>query len=94
MSDFVHFLGWLVCVFVSALGVAGLAGDYWHFQSPSTSILLPLCLSFMVGSFVFLGFWKIRVWRRRYANLIRSNLIACNSNAISALPRSVNLRSL
>ena len=60
MSDFLDFVGWFACVFSSALCLAVLAGDHWHFQSAAMSLLLPLCLSLMLGSFLFLGFWKFR----------------------------------
>ena len=60
MSDFLHFLCWFACVFISAFCVAELTGEYWHFQSPAMSLLLPLCLSFMLGSFLFLGILKLR----------------------------------
>ena len=76
MSDFLHFLCWFACVFILALCVAELTGEYWHFQSAAMSLLLPLCLSFMLGSFLFLGILKLRVGWRSYASLMQSNSIA------------------
>ena len=93
MSDFIYFVYWFACVFVSALCVAGFAWDYWHFQSAAMSLLLPLCLSLMLGSFLFLGFWKLRVGWRSSANLIRSDSMARVSQTSSAATRNANLCS-
>ena len=71
MSDFLHFACWFACVFTSALCVAGLAGDHWHFQSVAMSLLLPLCLSLMLGSFFFLGIWKLCEGRCSDVSLIQ-----------------------
>ena len=79
MSDFLHFVCWFACVFTSALCVVGLAGNHWYFQSAAMSLLLPLCLSLMLGSFLFLGFWKLRVGRRLYASLMKSDSMAQDS---------------
>ena len=79
MSDFIQFVCWFACVFASALGMAGLAGDYWHFQSAAMSLLLPLCLSLMLGSFLFLGFWKMRVRWRSFASLLQGDSIVRGS---------------
>ena len=76
MSDFLYFVCWFACVFTSAFVMAGLTGDHWHFQSAAMSLLLPLFLSLTLGSFLFLGFWKLRVWWRLYARLMQSDSIA------------------
>ena len=76
MSDFLHFVCWFACVFTSALCVVGLAGNHWHFQSAAMSLLLPLYLSLMLGSFLFLGILKLRVGWRSHASLMQSNSIA------------------
>ena len=60
MLDFLQFLYWVACVFVSVLCVAGFA--WGHSQSAAMSLLLPLCLSITFGSFLFLGLWKFRTW--------------------------------
>ena len=92
MSDFFHILCWFVCVFILALCVAELTGEYWHFQSAAKSLLLPLCLSFMLGSFLFLGILKLRVGWRSYASLMQSNSIARISEADRVATRNANLR--
>jgi hypothetical protein len=92
MSDFLHFLCWFTCVFISAFCVAELTGEYWHFQSAAMSLLLPLCLSFMLGSFLFLGILKLRVGWRSYASLMQSNSIAGISEADRVATRNANLR--
>ena len=92
MSDFFHFVCWFICVFTSALCVAELAGEYWHFQSAAMSLLLPLCLSFMLGSFLFLGILKLRVGWRLYASLMQSNSMARISEADRVATRNANLR--
>ena len=94
MSDFFHFLCWLACVFTSALCVAGLTGDHWHFQSAAMSLLLPLYLSFMLGSFLFLGVLKLRVGWRSYASLMQSNSIPRISEADHVATRNADLRPL
>ena len=76
MSDFLNFVCWSVCVFTSALCVAALAGDHWHYQSAAMSLLLPLFLSLMLGSILFLGFWKLRLRWRLYASLMQSVSVA------------------
>ena len=93
MSDFIHFVCWFACVFVSALCVAGLAGDHWHSQSAAMSLLLPLCLSFMLGSFLFFGILKLCVGLRSYASLMQSNSIARISEVDRVAIRNANLRS-
>ena len=92
MSDFLHFLCWFACVFILALCVAELTGEYWHFQSAAMSLLLPLCLSFMLGSFLFLGILKLRVGWRSYARLMQSNSMARISEADRVATRNANLR--
>ena len=92
MSDFLHFVCWFACVFTSALCVTGLVGDHWHFQSAAMSLLLPLCLSLMLGSFLFLGFWKLRVGWRSYASLAQGGLMARVSQANNAATRNADLR--
>ena len=92
MSDFFHFVCWFICVFTSALCVAELTGNHWYFQSAAMSLLLPLCLSFMLGSFLFLGILKLRVGWRSYASLMQSNSIARISEADRVATRNVNLR--
>ena len=92
MSDFLYFVCWFGCVFTSALCVAGLAGDYWQSEGAAMSLLLPLCLSLMLGSFLFLGFWKLRVGWRSYASLMQSDSIARVSQTNSAATRNVNPR--
>ena len=92
MSDFLHFVCWFACVFASALCVGGLAGDHWHFQGAAMSLLLPLCLSLMLGSFLFLGFWKLRVRWRSSASLGEGDSMAWVSHASSAAIRNANLR--
>ena len=61
MSDFVYFICWFACINASALCIAGPFGDYLHFQSAVMSLLLPLCLSVLAGSCLFLMFLKLRV---------------------------------
>ena len=92
MSDFLDFVCWFACVFASALCVAGLAGDHWHFQSAAVSLLLPICLSLMLGSFLFLGLWKLRVGWRSYASVTQSDSIARVSQTNSVATENVNLR--
>ena len=92
MSDFLHFLCWFTCVFISALCVAELTGEYWHFQSAAMSLLLPLCLSFMLGSFLFLGILKLRAGWRSYASLMQSISIARISEADRVATRNSDLR--
>ena len=92
MSDFIHFVCWFACVFTSALCVAGLTGDHWHSQSAAMSLLLPLCLSLMLGSFLFLGILKLRVGWRSYASLMQSNSMARISEADRVATRNANLR--
>ena len=92
MSDFLHFVCWFICVFTSALCVAELAGEYWRFQSAAMSLLLPLCLSFMLGSFLFLGILKLRVRWSSYASLMQSNSIARISEADRVATRNSDLR--
>ena len=91
MSDFIHFVYWFACVFTSALCVAGLTGDHWHSQSAAMSLLLPLCLSLMLGSFLFLGFWKLRVEWRSYASFLQSDPMAEVSQTRSAATQTANL---
>ena len=93
MSDFIHFVYWFACVFGSALCVAALAGDHWHSQSAAMSLLLPLCLSLMLGSFLFLGFWKLRVGWRSFSNLMQGDSMARVSQTNSIATRNANLRS-
>ena len=92
MSDCLHFVCWFACVFTSALCVAGLGGDHWHSQSAATSILLPLCLSLMLGSILFLGFWKIRVGRPSYASLMQSASMVRIPQTKRVDTRDANLR--
>jgi len=92
MSDFLHFLCWFACVFILALCVAELTGNHWHFQSAAMSLLLPLCLSFVLGSFLFLGILKLRVGWRSYASLMQSNSIARISEADRVATRNADLR--
>ena len=92
MSNFRQFVYWFACVFSSALCVAGLDGDHWHFQSAAVSLLLPICLSLMLGSFLFLGFWKLRVEWRSYASLAQVGLMARVSQANNAATRNADLR--
>ena len=92
MSDFRHFVCWFACVFISALCVAGLTGDLWHFQSAAMSLLLPLCLSFMLGSSLFLGIWNLRVGWRSYATLMQRNSMARVSQTNTAATGSGKLR--
>ena len=93
MSDFVHFVCWFACVFASALCVTVLAGDHWDSQSAAMSLLLPLCLSLMLGSFLFLGFWKLRVRWRSYASLMQKGSMARVSQINRATAQNANLRS-
>ena len=93
MSEIFHFLCWFACVFILALCVAELTGEHWRFQSAAMSLLLPLCLSFMLGSFLFLGILKLRVGWRSYASFIQSNSIARISEADRVSARNANLRS-
>lgn len=93
MSDFLDFVCWFACVFASALCVAGLAGDHWHFQSAAVSLLLPICLSLMLGSFLFLGIWKLRVGWRSRASLTQGDSMARVSQTNSIATRNANLRS-
>ena len=92
MSNFFQFVYWFACVFGSALGVAGLAGDHLYFQSAAISLLLPLCLSFMLGSVLFLGILKLRVELRSYLSLMQSNSIARISEIDRVASRNANLR--
>ena len=92
MSDFLHFLCWFAWVFILALCVAELTGEYWNFQSAAMSLLLPLCLSFMLGSFLFLGILKLRVGWRSYAGLMQSNSMARISEADRVATRNADLR--
>ena len=92
MSDFIHCVCWFACVFTSALCVAGLTGDHWHSQSAGMSLLLPLCLSLMLGSFLFLGIWKLRVGWRSYASVTQSDSIARVSQTSNVATRHANLR--
>ena len=92
MSDFLHFVCWFACVFTSALCVAGFAGDHWHFQSAAVSLLLPICLSLMLGSFLFLGIWKLRVGWRSRASLTQGDSMARVSETSSAATPNANLR--
>jgi len=92
MSDFIYFVYWFACVFVSALCVAGFAWDYWHFQSAAMSLLLPLCLSLMLGSFLFLGFWKMRARWRSFASFVQGDSIARGSQTNSATTKNAHLR--
>ena len=92
MSDFLHFVCWFACVFTSAICVAGLAGDHWHSQSAAISLLLPLCLSLMLGSFLFLGFWKLHVGWRSYASLLQSDSMTRGSQTNRAAARNAKFR--
>ena len=92
MSDFIHFVYWFSCVLGSALCVAAFAWDHWYFQSAAMSLLLPLCLSLTLGSFLFLGFWKLRVEWRSYASLAQGGLMARVSQANNAATRNADLR--
>ena len=92
MSDFLHFLCWFACVFISALCVAGLTGDHGHFQSAEMNLLLPLCLSFMLGSLLILGLLKLRVGWRSYASVMQSNSMAQISETDRVATRNANLR--
>ena len=92
MSDFIHFVCWFACVFASALCVAGLAGDHWHFQSAAIKILLPLYLSIALGSFLFLGIWKLRVAWHSFATLMQSDSMARALQTSSTTARKANVR--
>ena len=92
MSDFLHFVCWFACVFASALCVAGFTGDHWYSQSVAMSLLLPLCLSLMLGSFLFLGFWKMRVRWRSFASLVQGDSITRASQTNSATTKNAYLR--
>ena len=92
MSDFLHFVCWFACVFTSALCVVGLAGNHWYFQSAAMSLLLPLCLSLTLGSFLFLGFWKIRVRWCSFASLMQGDSIARVSQMDTATTKNAYLR--
>ena len=92
MSDFIHFVYWFACVFGSALCVAAFAWDHWYFQSAAMSLLLPLCLSLTRGSFLFLGFWKIRVRWCSFASLMQGDSLARVSQTNSATTKNVYLR--
>ena len=92
MSDFIRFVCWFACVFISALGVAGFAGDHWQLQSAAMGLLLPLCLSLMLGSFLFLGFWKFCVGWRSYANFMHGDSMARVSQTNRAATRIETLR--
>ena len=92
MSDFLHFVCWFACVFTSALCVVGLAGNHWYFQSAAMSLLLPLCLSLMLGGFLFLGFWKMRVRWRSFARLAQGDSIARDSLTNTATTEKAYLR--
>jgi hypothetical protein len=92
MSDLFYFLSWFACVFNSALCVAGLTRDHWHFESAATNFLLPLCLSFMLGSLLFLGLLKLRVEWRSYVSLMQSNSMARISETDRVAARNVNYR--
>ena len=93
MSDLLHFMCWFACVFISAICVAGLTGDYWHSQSVAMSLLLPLCLSLTLGSFLFLGCWSLRAGWRSHASFMQSDSIAQVSQTSSAATRNENLGS-
>ena len=92
MSDLIHFVCWVACVFTSALGVAGLAGDHWYFQSAAMSLLLPLCVSLMLGSFLFLVFWKLHVGWRSYASLLQSGSMTRGLQANRATTQNTKFR--
>ena len=92
MSDFIHFVWWFACVFASAICVAGLTGDHWYSQSAAMNFLLPLCLSLMLGSFLFLGFWKLRVGWRSFASIMQSDSMARVSETSSAAAENAKLR--
>ena len=92
MSGLIQFVCWFACVFISALCVAGLTGDHGHFQSAAMSLLLPLCLSFTLGSFLFLGILKLRVGWRSHASPTQSNSMARISEADRVAARNANLR--
>ena len=92
MSDFIHFVYWFSCVLGSALCVAAFAWDHWYFQSAAMSLLLPLCLSLTLGSFLFLGFWKLRVGRHSDASFMQSDSMVRVSQTNRAATRNANLR--
>ena len=92
MSDFLHFVCWFACVFTSALCVVGLAGNHWHFQSAAMSLLLPLYLSIMLGSFLFLGFWKLRVGWRSYQSFMKSSSMTQVSQTNRAATQNAKFR--
>ena len=94
MSDLIHFVYWFACVFASALCVAEFAWDHWYFQSAAMSLLVPLCLSLMLGSFLFLGFWKICVRWRSLARLMKGDSIAWVSQANRPTTKKIHLRRL
>ena len=92
MSDFIHFVYWFFCVFGSALCVAAFAWDHWYFQSAAMSLLLPLCVSLMLGSFLFLVFWKLHVGWRSYASLLQSDSMALGSQTNRTATRNAKFR--
>ena len=92
MSDFIHFMCWSACVFVSALCVTVLAVDHWDFQSAAISLLLPLCLSISLGSFLFLGFYKLRNGWRRYTSPIKSDSMALVSQTNRVAAEATDFR--
>jgi hypothetical protein len=92
MSDFVHFMCWSACVFASALCVTVLAVDHWDSQSAAMSLLLPLCLSVTLGSFLFLGFCKFRKAWRRYTSPMQSDSMARVSQTNRAVTEATDFR--
>ena len=92
MSNFLHFVCWFACVFTSAFCVAELAGDHWESQSAAMSLLAPLCLSLILGSSLFLGFWKFRVAWRLYKSFIQNDSMVRVSQTNRVATRDANLR--
>ena len=93
MSDFLHFLCWFACVFISAFCAAELTGEYWYFQSAAMSLLLPLCLSLTLGSFLFLGVLNLLVGWSPYARIMKSDSMARVSQTNRAVTWNGNIRT-
>ena len=92
MSDFINFVYWFACVFASALCVAGFAWDHWYFESAAMSLFLPLCISLMFGSFLFLGLWRFRLGRCSYPSLLQTDAVERISQTNNIARRNANLR--
>ncbi len=67
MSNFSHFLCWTVSVFLAALAMCAIKGLGIHLfsQSEINSVLVVLCVSCIIGS--FLSLCIISFWSRFYS---------------------------